>query len=236
MEKYLSIDMACTLFWEPGCDPRYSVRYTRYLVRRIVEMARDMGFDVTCDRDPYTVYRSVWEEIWRRGPKRELWYRYVLLRFMYRIGAFIDSKTLDEIYWFFIRERAKHFTPMYRLDFILSRLKGLGYELVLTTGTASHDLIIEILRIHGVYKYFKLIFSTQLTGIPKNDHRFYQELVSLLDIEPYDLVHVGDSIEYDIEPAMKAGLKTIYFGWRTRCRSVDPQPCIVDLNDLIYLL
>ncbi len=234
--KVVSLDMACTLFWEPGCDPRYEVRYIRDLLYKVVEIVEKHGYHIELKSDPWSIYKSIWNEIWGRGPSRELWHKYILLRFLYRLGAHINSELLDKIYDFFISERIKHFTPIIKADLILSYLKSRGYKLVLTTGTASHDFAHGLIKRFGYDKYIELVFSTQLVGIPKTDPRFYAELVDLLDIEPYRIVHVGDSIKYDVEPAEKIGLKTIFYGWRSWCRAVDPQPCITSLYDLYYLL
>ena len=232
----VSLDMACTLFWEPGCDPRYSVRYIRGLLWKVIDYVSRKGFSVEKPDDPWLVYRDVWDKLWRRGPRREMWHKYILLKFLYKLGAHIDSKLLDEVYELFIRERIRHFVPVYKADLLLGYLSSRGYKLVLTTGTASHDFAHGLIKRYGYNKYIKLVFSTQLVGIPKTDPRFYEELVDLLGVKPHRIVHVGDSIQHDVKPAEKIGLKTIYYGWRTWCRALDPQPCITSLYELYHLL
>lgn len=234
----LSIDYACTLFWEPGCDPKYSIRYIRETLYRLLSIVEEHGYKkyMGIDTDPYTIYRSIWKKYEETFPQNEVWHRYLLLKFFYNFGIDIDSKLLDKLYNYLIEDRVKHFTPMYRLDLLLGYLKNLGYELVLTTAIASHDFIIKILEKYDCTKYFKIVFSTQLVGVKKNDDRFYRELVDLLNTEPCRILHVGDSIEGDIAPAKNVGLKTIYYGWRTLCKPVDPQPCILDLWELQSIL
>lgn len=234
----VSIDYACTLFWEPGCDPKYSVRYLRETLGKLLGIVEELGFkhNIRSESDPYSIYRSIWKKYEEKFPNNEVWHRYLLLKFLYSIGVEIDSKLLDKLYYYLIEERVKHFTPMYRLDLLLSYLKSRGFELVLTTAIASHDFILKILEKYDCIKYFKLVFSTQLVGVKKNDERFYYELIDLLKTEPSRVVHIGDSIESDIIPAMRIGLKTIYYGWRTLCKPVDPQPCILDLWELQSIL
>ncbi|MEM4532798.1 MAG: HAD hydrolase-like protein [Desulfurococcaceae archaeon] len=234
----LSLDYACTLFWEPGCDYKYSVRYIRDTLNKLIEILEKHGFSTKKigEIDPYILYRSIWKNYEQCFPNNEVWHRYLLLKFFYKLGFEIDSKLLDQLYEYFIEERVKHFTPMYRLDLLLGYLKSRGYELVLTTAIASHDFIMKILEKYDCLKYFKLVFSTQLVGIKKNDERFYRELVDVLNTEPNRILHVGDSIEGDIIPAKKIGLKTIYYGWRTLCRPIDPEPCILDLWEIQNVL
>ncbi len=233
----VSLDSACTLFWEPGCDPRYHVRLTRDALWKLINIVIREGYRVSIeDVDPYELYYRLWRETWRGGIHRELWHRYILLKFFYRLGAHIDYKLLDKLYNLFIKLRSRHFTILPGATNILSYLRGKGYTLVLTTGTGAHDLPLEILRNTGVDKYFHLVFSTQLVGIPKNNIDFYRELVNVFGVPASRIVHIGDSLEYDVFPARRAGLKTIYYGWRTMCRAVDPEPCITSLYELYHLL
>lgn len=233
---YVSFDMACTLFWEPGCDPRYEFRYVPDTLRMVINYLRDNGYRVETADDPWKTYLNVWNEIANRGPVRELWSKYILLRFLYRVGVEIDGEALEKIYTIYINERSKHFTLTPKIDLVLRYLLSRGYVLILTTGTTSHDLVRKILINNELDGFFKLVFSTQLVGIPKDDPRFYMELVDLLNTDPEKIVHIGDSLTYDINPATSVGLKTIYYGWRTWCRAVDPQPCITSLWELPHLL
>lgn len=236
--KVVSLDMACTVFWEHGCDPSYPYKkILNELFLKINEFLRRKGYNVGLGNVDYSeLYYGLWNEIWSRGPMRELWHRYVLLKYSYRLGAEIDYRTLDELYNLFIELRSSTFILPGKHCNVLQYLKGRGYKIVLTTGTGAHDLPLAILNKTGASRFFDLVFSTQLAGVPKNDKRFYEELVDTLGVEPYDIVHIGDSLRYDIFPAREAGLKTIYFGWRTKCRGTDPQPCIDDLTELVHLL
>jgi len=234
--EVVSLDMACTLFWEPGCDPKYGMRYTRSALERVLEYLESRGYQPSYSGDLYTAYREVWDRAWSLYPYREVWSKYILLRFLYKLGLRINWKLLDEVYDLFIRERVEHFTPLPRSEMLLSYLKSRGYTLVLTTATTSHDLVTGILKRHGYSEYFDLVFSTQLTGIPKTKPEFYAELSNTLDVTPSKIVHVGDSIESDVVPARATGLKTVYYGWRTLCRAVDPEPCITVLTELYGIL
>jgi len=186
--------------------------------------------------EPLKTYWEIRDRVVSRGPVRELWHKYLLLKLAYRLGFEINTEILDEIYEYFINNRITHFTPVDKLDFLLSYVKSRGYKLIITTGTLSHDLVVKLIRFHGLNKYVDLVYSTQLVGIPKNDPRFYSELIDLLGVDPWRILHIGDSLEFDVNPARSVGLKTVYYGWRTQCRSIDPQPCIKHLSELYYLL
>jgi len=232
----VSIDFACTVFWESVCDPRVPGKSIEDVFRRINCFLEDLGYSVR-EYDSYSgLYWSLWREIRDRGPERELWHRYVLAHYLYRVGVNADHRLLDRVYRLFIDLRARLFTlpPLHR--WVLEMLRGHGYRVVLTTATGAHDLVLRVLELNDATDLFDYVHSTQLTGILKTDPRFYMELADLLGIEPYRIVHIGDSLKYDIWPARRAGLKTIYYGWRDQCRAVDPQPCITSLYELLHLL
>ncbi len=237
MRPIISFDLACTLFWEHGCDPKYPDRSVRYVFEKLYSYLEGLGYHIEESGISWRKYYELWRDTWNRGPMRELWHRYILLKFLYKNGVNIDYEELDKIYRFFIGERAKSFILPRRYRFLLEYLRGMGFNIVLTTGTGAHDLPLEILRINNASKYFTMVFSTQLIGIPKSDHRFYEEVIDVLGVRPDHIIHIGDSLNYDIIPARRAGLKTIYYGWRTQCRASDPQPCVTDLWDILdYLL
>lgn len=230
----VSFDMACTLFWEPGCIPDYPSR--KEVFERVIEIVRSKGYEINEKTDYWRLYYELWRQTWKKGPVRELWHKYLLAKMLYKLGAEIDHEFLDEIYHYFINELARLFVIFPHHKFLLKHLIGRGYKLVLTTGTGAHDLPLTILRNNNVSHYFSMVLSTQLIGIPKSDHRFYEEVSDILGVDPEKIIHIGDSLEHDIYPAEKAGLKTIYYGWRTQCRANDPEPCITDLPELLHLL
>ncbi|MET1160500.1 MAG: HAD family hydrolase [Thermoprotei archaeon] len=234
----ISIDFACTLFWEPGCDPRYTPRCIADLLEKLLEKARKMGYSPHRIHmgDLYEFYKKIRTRVEKRGSSREVWYKYILLKLLYGLNVRIKPHELDDLYEWFIDKRVECFMPMRDSRSLLEYLKGMGYTVVLTTATASHDFIIRVLEKYGYIEYFDLVYSTQLVGIPKENPDFYRELVDLLGVEPYRIVHIGDSLEHDIISARRAGLKTIYYGWRTMCRAADPQPCVTSLSEIPLVL
>lgn len=81
------------------------------------------------------------------------------------------------------------------------------YELVVLTNWESNCQI-NRLKSAGIYKYFKNVYGGEIFKKP-NEKTF------LKAIEPYDpkeCVMVGDNLYFDIEPAIKLGLKTYMVG------------------------
>ena len=234
--EYVSLDSACTLFWDIGCEPRNPVRPARDVLKDILCYLKRKGYAPKHIVDPLRLYNDIWREIEAKHPSYQHWHRYVLLKFLKKSGVDISESELEEIYHYFIAERAKWFVPVDHTRIVIERLVGKGYRLILTTATGAHDLPYQVLQDNELMKYFKIIYSTQLVGIPKRNPLFYTELADLLGADPARIVHIGDSIENDVLPARKAGLKTIYYGWKTLCRPADPQPCITTLTELLKIL
>lgn len=59
-------------------------------------------------------------------------------------------------------------------------------------------------------KYFSGIFTSSDLGFEKPDPRFFESIISRLNIAPGQLVMIGDNYVKDIEGAGKCGLKTIF--------------------------
>ncbi len=232
----VSIDFACTVFWEPACDPHAWKHGRENVFKAINSFLEEQGYSIMGYLSYEEIYRSIWKEISSRRQGYELWHHYVLAHYLRRIGVNPSHKILNKVYKLYIELSAKLYTlpPLHR--WVLKNLKGRGYLVVLTTATGSHDLILRVLEENTATNLFDYVHSTQLVGIPKTDPQFYRELAELLEIEPYRIIHIGDATKYDIEPARKAGLKTIYYGWRTQCRATDPQPCITSLYELLNML
>jgi len=234
--EYVSFDSACTLFWDIGCDPRNPFRPTRVVLENILSKLRGKGYSYSRDIDPLELYVELWRDIESKHPGHQHWHRYVLTKLLWKLGIRLREEELAEIYRDFIIERAKWFLPIDNTKKVIEELIGKGYKLVLTTATGAHDLPYNVLKYNDLLDRFEIIHSTQLTGIPKHNPLFYRELAEILGVEPKRIVHIGDSLENDVFPAMKAGLKTIYYGWRTLCRPTDPRPCITRLTDLLKIL
>ena len=62
-----------------------------------------------------------------------------------------------------------------------------------------------------ISKHFPNIFSKLIVSeterIRKPDVKFYERAVEVLDVNPEEIIYIGDSMKLDIEPALKVGMK-----------------------------
>lgn len=91
---------------------------------------------------------------------------------------------------------------------ILQELKQ-NYPLVLVSNFYGN--INEVLTEFGLNGFFDTIIESAVVGIRKPDPRIFSLGVEALGAEACKIVVIGDSFRKDIEPAIKAGCKTIWF-------------------------
>ena len=82
------------------------------------------------------------------------------------------------------------------------------YKLVLLSTTDSHSFN-EIEKKFSLCSYFDSCITSHGEGVCKPEEDFFQSAISSLDMRPDEIVMVGDSEFYDIEPAIKLGLNAI---------------------------
>ena len=76
--------------------------------------------------------------------------------------------------------------------------------------------IATVLREFSLDGIFQQVVESAVVGIRKPDSRIFTLGVEALDLDPSDVVVVGDSIDKDIIPAHQAGCHTVWFkgeGW-----------------------
>jgi putative hydrolase of the HAD superfamily len=63
----------------------------------------------------------------------------------------------------------------------------------------------------GLSEYIESIFCRENLGMGKTDFRYYASITEKLNVPPACITMVGDSLERDVQAALKAGLKAVWF-------------------------
>lgn len=63
----------------------------------------------------------------------------------------------------------------------------------------------------GLSEYIESIFCRENLGMGKTDSGYYATITEKLNVSPEQITMVGDSLERDVQPALKAGLKALWF-------------------------
>lgn len=63
-------------------------------------------------------------------------------------------------------------------------------------------------------RFIRGYFCKANLGIDKNHPQFYSSIARELDVEPENLIMVGDTLDKDILPAVESGLNAVWFNHR----------------------
>lgn len=118
---------------------------------------------------------------------------------------------------------------------ILHDLRGRGFKIGILTNYVQ-EVQLEKLRVLRLLDAVDAILCIEDLPAPKPDARAYRTACALLDVAPAEAVMIGDSWTNDVEGAMKAGLRAIWFDRQSRKAPGDGVPQIQRLNELSRLI
>ena len=95
------------------------------------------------------------------------------------------------------------------VNHILDRLKE-RFPLVLTSNAGREFIEIEM-EASGLDKYFDQIFSaTSDFRVVKKTGEFYQRVCHILNVDPTEIIHVGDHYDFDYLVPRRLGIQAYY--------------------------
>ncbi len=116
----------------------------------------------------------------------------------------------------------------------ISFLKDLDYKIVISSNNARSMLKHKVNALLSlginIYKVFSAVTDLNITG---KNIIFYRYIKRELDIEPYEIMHIGDNILYDLLNARASGLRSILID---RSKSLKYHDIIYSLYDLKDIL
>ncbi len=125
-----------------------------------------------------------------------------------------DAVTRDN--W--INEIAAHCDQAARscIDEARPMLEGLHEHYPMMLVSNFYGNIDEVLRDYGIRHLFKGIIESAVVGVRKPNPTLFRLGVDALELEPHEVLVVGDSLRKDIEPAEKLGCHVLWLkgkGW-----------------------
>ena len=132
-------------------------------------------------------------------------------------------------------KRLKDYTELFAKSIeTLEYLRGKYRLAMLTNGSViSQQGKLDTININ---EYFEDIVISGTYQIHKPDKRIFQIVLDKLDVQPYEVVYVGDGLVNDVQGALSMGMKAI---WQYPHPNVDTdEPCqrIYRVEDLITIL
>lgn len=93
---------------------------------------------------------------------------------------------------------------------MLQTLQAKGYRLFAASNSFGH-LQRSRLEHAGILRYFEDTFISMDIGYDKPDIRFYQEALKRANLQPSEVLMIGDSMTTDVLGAQAAGIDALFF-------------------------
>jgi putative hydrolase of the HAD superfamily len=134
------------------------------------------------------------------------WWKNLVLRVLHPWGPFERfDDYFAELFQYFADSAAWTLYP--EVPETLAALKQRGLLLQVISNFDSR--LIGILGGLGVGDLFDGIFVSTRVGFAKPDRRIFQAALRARGLEPYEALHVGDSLTHDVHGATDAGMKAL---------------------------
>ncbi len=165
-----------------------------------------LGYGVELDAVRRAI-RSALERLERvRAAGRELTFEDVYSHALRKMGVPAEPETLRMLHDLFRQKYRSDFYPC--TEEVIKRLSE-RYKLALISNTMSDQPHI-LLNESEMSRHFDLIVCSRDLGIRKPNPEIFRYVLDHLGVEPEEAVHVGDSVEADMEGAEKAGVTPIW--------------------------
>ncbi len=102
---------------------------------------------------------------------------------------------------------------------VLEHLRSRGFHLGLISN--HNDALLKVLEYHGLDKLLETVTYSQEVGVEKPDPKVFTKALERAHCAPSDALHVGDSIDADVEGARRSGLQAVWLNRDGRPGSVD---------------
>ncbi len=122
--------------------------------------------------------------------------------------GFKDEKILAAGIQAYLEEKRKFLKPYPKVKQTLGKLKKQGLKLAIVTDAPKLKAYQRIISL-GIDNYFNFVIGKEDTGKVKASLEPLKLALKKLVLKPEEVILVGDSIERDIKPAKKLGIKTV---------------------------
>jgi len=138
----------------------------------------------------------VLREYQKVGDQRKEWYD---IKYWFNLFGLGDYRKVLERY----KDKLSHFPD------VLPALSSLGarYRLIIATGTAREFLPYLL---DGLESHFVKVFSSISDYGQLKSPQFYTQVCKEMGVQPFEMIHVGDSRRFDFVAANEAGINVFH--------------------------
>ncbi len=95
----------------------------------------------------------------------------------------------------------------------VQELRLAGVQLAVVSSAAYHPFLEWTLEAFGIRGCFEHVLTSAECGHYKSTPRIYELAAKLLERDPRDCIHIGDSERFDVISARNAGMRTVLVDW-----------------------
>lgn len=183
--KYLLLDVAGTLLHKPS------------FYKKIQAMLKSEGYDI--DEKTIKYHHKILSESFHFPDRtNELFYKSFNRELLYSFGIIPSDIQLERIF------KECSYLPWEKFEDV-----QFLREIELPIGIISNfnSTLKEKLQMQFDLKISDIFVSEEL-GVAKPSLEFYQQALNIINIEPSEIIYIGDSVKLDLEPARKLGINT----------------------------
>jgi putative hydrolase of the HAD superfamily len=148
-------------------------------------------------------YRDLMECYFRVGIESEKGFE----EFLRKETGKVDSRILAAAINAYLKAKDQFMKPYPNVEKTLQRLEKKGISLVIVTDAPKVKAYQRLLAM-GIEKYFSFVIGFEDTGQKKSTGIPIKLAIGKLGLRPAEVMMIGDSLDRDIGPAQKMGMKT----------------------------
>ena len=167
-----------------------------------------------------------------RNHNREIRLEDLYQGMLFKLGLHPEREVIDHIHQLYIRSFKVELVP--GAEEVLEALNE-KYSLAVISNAISNVPRYAIERF-GLDRYLSTIVISRDLGIRKPDPGIFKFTLINLGIESNEAIHVGDSLEQDIQGAKDAGMKAVWIRRNGREIDIRPDYTINSIKELTSLL
>ena len=202
--KVVFFDAAGTLFHIKGSVADVYLHYAKkYGVKESSELKAKVNsaFSHAFQQAPPPIFAVAQPEKLKQCER--LWWFDIVHAVFYRVGMFEGfDDYFDEVYEAFASDLHWQVDP--ELIPVLTELKSFGYELGIISNFDTR--LFQILQALSLTSYFDTVTISSLVQAVKPSKQIFHYALNEHAIDPWEALHVGDSVKDDWEGATQAGL------------------------------
>ena len=151
---------------------------------------------------------------------------------LFKLGLHPEREVIDHIHDLYIRSFKVDLVPS-----VADVLEALSRKYALAViSNAMSDVPRRAIERSGLERYLDAVVISRDLGIRKPDPEIFRFTLKNLGIESYEAVHVGDSLDDDVQGAKNAGMGAIWIERPSEEIDVQPDHIIHSIKELTSLL